>query len=177
MWTGGIKDATAGYKEGFKTSVLDMIHWSEGLFGFVASLQPLLNTLESFTRLSAPVGDNASAHPLPNFDGDLSIPSLQKAYRRGLSPVDVIETVFDRIKKYKEVDPAVWIHLETEASALKRARKLLCDWPDRSRLPPLVSCLFRPIIPLFIGFMWAGDLFPPSQDMSSDSRTILKEEY
>lgn len=142
MWTGGVEDATAGYKDEFKLSVLDMIHWSEGLFGFVASLQPLLDTLESFTRSLAFVGDNTSAQTAANFDGVLSIPSLQKAYRTGLSPVTVIEIVFDRVQRYKKVDPAVWIHLETEASALERARKLLSDWPDRSRLPPLFGVPF-----------------------------------
>lgn len=119
-----------------------MIHWSEGLFRFVASLQPLLDTLGSFTRSPASVGENASAQTALTFDGILSIPSLQKAYRMGLSPVTMIEVAFDKIRKYNEVDSAVWIHLETEALALERARKLLSDWPDRSRLPPLFGVPF-----------------------------------
>lgn len=119
-----------------------MLQWSRGLFGFVASLQSLLDTLESLTRSPALAGDNTSAQTAPIFDGVLSIPSLQKAYRTGLSPVTVIEMVFDRVKKYEMVDPAVWIHLETEASARERARKLLGDWPDRSKLPPLFGVPF-----------------------------------
>ena len=39
-----------GHREDFKSSVLDMIHWSGGLFGSVASLQPLLEILESLRR-------------------------------------------------------------------------------------------------------------------------------
>ena len=45
--------------------------------------------------------------------------------------------MFDRIKSYKKVDPAVWILLETQAATLERATKLLSEWPDRSRLSPL----------------------------------------
>lgn len=141
-WPGGIEDATAGYKGEFKPSVLDMIHWSEGLFGFVASLQPLLDTLESFARSPALVSDNTPTQTTSTFDGVLSISSLQTAYRTGLSPITVIRMVFDRIENYKKVDPAVWIHLEEEASALERAKKLLSDWPDRSRLPPLFGVPF-----------------------------------
>lgn len=60
----------------------------------------------------------------------------------GLSPVTVIKTVFDRIEKYNKVDPAVWIHVETEESALERARKLLTECSDLSRLPPLFGVPF-----------------------------------
>ena len=119
-----------------------MIHWSDGLFGFVASLQALLNTLNSFTRSPALVGDKPSAQTPATFDGDLSILSLQKAYRNGIPPVAMIEVVYERIEKYKEVDPSVWIHLETKASALEQARKLSSNWPDCSRLPPLFGVPF-----------------------------------
>lgn len=142
MWTGGIVEATAGYNQDFKNSVLNMIYWSEGLFGFVASLQPLPKALESLTRSCALVGNNISAQTAPTFDGNLSISSLQEAYRTGLSPVTVAQMVFDRIEGYRKIDPAVWIHLETQASALKRAKKLLSDWPDRSKLPPLFGVPF-----------------------------------
>ena len=119
-----------------------MIHWSEGLFGFVASLQPLLEALESFTRSPESMAYSAFAQSIPTFDGDLTIPSLQMAYRLGLSPITVIEMVFDRIEKYRQFDPAVWIRLETRASALERATKLLSAWPDCSRLPPLFGVPF-----------------------------------
>ena len=142
MWTGGIEDATAGYKNEFKLSVLDMIRGSEGLFGFVASLEPLLDTLKSFTPSPGSVSNNILAQTTPTFDGILSVSSLQKAYRAGLSPVTMIGIVFERIEKYEKVDSAVWIHLETKASAMEQARKLLGDWPDRSRLPPLFGVPF-----------------------------------
>lgn len=135
-WTGGIEDTTAGYREEFKYSVLNMIHWSEGLFGFVASLKPVLDILESF--MLSP----ASVQTASTFNGVLTIPNLQRAYKTGLLPVTVIEMVFERIEKYKVVDPAVWICLETKASALERAQRLLRDWPDRSTLPPLFGVPF-----------------------------------
>ena len=119
-----------------------MIHWSEGLFGFVASLQPLLHALGFFTGPIASFGTNALAHSAINVDGILSIQSLRKAYREGLSPVTVIEMVFDKIREYNKVDKAVWIHLETKASVLERARQLSTDRSDRSKLPPLFGVPF-----------------------------------
>ena len=142
MWPGAIEDATAGYNNEFKLPVLNMIHWSEGLFGFVASLQPLLDALESFTGSIASTGGNAFARSATTFDGVLSVQSLRKAYRGGLSPVTVIEMVFDKIREYDKVDKAVWIHLETKASVLERARKLSTDWSNRSKLPPLFGVPF-----------------------------------
>ncbi len=85
--------------------------------------------------------NSASAQTVPIFDGDLSIPGLQMAYRQGLSPVTVIELVFDK-EKYIQLDPAVWIELETQASALERAREFLSGWSDYSRLPPLYGVPF-----------------------------------
>ncbi|KAL8730681.1 MAG: hypothetical protein Q9166_003873 [cf. Caloplaca sp. 2 TL-2023] len=136
----GIEEATAGYNDNFKCPTLDMIHWSEGLFGFIASLQPLLETL-------APVAPNAvtvgSAPPrTPAFNGDLSISSLQFSYRNGLSLITVLEILFARIGAYRKVDPAVWIHLEEKASVMEKAEKLQTRWPDRTKIPPLFGVPF-----------------------------------
>src|SRR6266481_3275285 len=131
MFAGGIEEATSGYNDAnFKCASLDMIHWSQGLFGFVASLQPLLDVL-------APLGDNRSlSHSTPpqtppDFDGDLSISSLQKAYKNGLSPVTLVEFLYNKIEAYKKVDPAVWIYLEPRENVLEAAKALTTRYQDR----------------------------------------------
>lgn len=77
MGLGGIEEATAGYKDEFKCPTLDMIHWSQGLFGFIASLQPLMDALAPYTGLPASIGGSIPPPNLPAFNGDLSIHSLQ----------------------------------------------------------------------------------------------------
>lgn len=119
-----------------------MIHWSQGLFGFVASLQPLVDVLAPYAPTPSAVGSSTPPQTPPAFDGDLSISSLQKAYKAGLSPLTMLETVFDRIDKYKKIDAAVWIQLETRESAMEAARNLATRWPDRRRLPPLFGVPF-----------------------------------
>ncbi|KAL8769382.1 MAG: hypothetical protein Q9209_004610 [Squamulea sp. 1 TL-2023] len=138
----GIEEATAGYNDSFKCPTLDMIHWSEGLFGFIASLQPLLKTLASITSDTVALGARTPPQTPPTFDGDLTISALQNSYRKGLSPATMLEVLFDRIVKYKQTDPAVWIHLETKASVLEKARELEARWPDRTKLPPLFGVPF-----------------------------------
>ena len=139
---GGIEEATAGYNDGFKCPTLDMIHWSEGLFGFIASLQPLLDSLSPWTSPLTALGSTTPPQTPPPFDGDLGISSLQTAYRKGLSPVTVVETLFGRIEAYKKIDPAVWIYLEMQESIVDAAEKLSRKWPDRTKLPPLFGVPF-----------------------------------
>lgn len=138
----GIEEATSGYNDAnFKCASLDMIHWSQGLFGFVASLQPLLDVL-------TPLGENRSlSHSTPpqtppDFDGDLSISSLQKAYKNGLSPVTLVESLYNKIEAYKKVDPAVWIYLESRENVLEAAKALTTRYQDRKALPPLFGVPF-----------------------------------
>lgn len=94
----GITQATSGYNPAFKTASLEMIYWSQGLFGFVAELQPLLNAL---TPSGLPLFSKLTTPPQtpPLWDGDLSINGLRAAYRQGLSPITVAEAVYDRIDK------------------------------------------------------------------------------
>ncbi len=119
-----------------------MIHWSQGLFGFVANLEPLVDVLSPYAPTPTAIGSTTPPQTPPAFDGDLGIAALQKAYKAGLSPLTVVEAVFDRIEKYQKLDPAVWILLETKESALERARDLSNRWPDRRRLPPLFGVPF-----------------------------------
>ena len=119
-----------------------MIHWSEGLFGFIASLSPLLKESAPYASLPTIVGSTTPPQTPPTFDGDLTISGLQRAYRNGLSVVTVIEAVFDRLEKYKIIDSAVWIQHETKESTMEYARKISTRWPDRASLPPLFGVPF-----------------------------------
>ena len=119
-----------------------MIHWSQGLFGFVANLEPLLKCLAPF--VSTPIAVNGTTPPQtpPVFDGELSISSLQKAYRNGLSPMTVMQVVLERIEKYSAIDPAVWIHREPKDSVFEQVRQLQSKWLNADSLPPLYGVPF-----------------------------------
>lgn len=119
-----------------------MIYWSQGLFGFVASLQSLLDALNPHSIVPGPGGYGSPPLTPPAFDGDLSINSLSKSFRAGLSLDTVIESVWERVEKYQKVDPAVWIHLESHSAVLERVRYLQTMWPNRDRLPPLFGIPF-----------------------------------
>ena len=118
-----------------------MIHWSQGLFGFIAHLQPVLDAL---TPLGNKTGLAQSTPPQtpPAFDGDLTIPSLQNAYKNGLSPVTLIDELYNKLEAYHKVDPAVWIYTTPREDALEAAKILAAKYPDRSALPPLFGVPF-----------------------------------
>lgn len=96
----GITEATSGYNPAFKTASLEMIYWSQGLFGFVAELQPLLDVLvRSRPCTSSKLTTPPQTPPL--WDGDLSINGLRASYKNGVSPITVAEAVYDRIENCK----------------------------------------------------------------------------
>ncbi|KAH0558402.1 hypothetical protein GP486_004937 [Trichoglossum hirsutum] len=139
--TGGITEATAGYNPAFKTSSLDMIHWSQGLFGFVSHLQPLTDALSPHLSGSETPGGTPPQTP-PLWDGNLDISALASAYRSGLSPVVVADALYKAIEAYAEIDPAVWIHLAPKDAVLAAAEGLIAKFPDRRKLPPLYGVPF-----------------------------------
>ena len=136
----GIQQATAGYNPTFKTASLDMINWSQGLFGFVGSMTPLLEALAPAVTAQ----DRLAPPPQtpPAWDGSLKISKLQSAYRIGLSPVTVVDALYTRIEKYQGHDPAVWIHLESKERLLQAAKELSARYPNRDQLPPLFGVPF-----------------------------------
>ena len=136
----GITQSTAGYNAEFKTASLDMIHWSQGLFGFVADLQPVLEAFAPWKKTHG--GEGTPPQTPPTWDGSLGISDLQASYRSGVSPLEVINAVFDRIEKYDVVDPAVWIKRESRTAVMEAVRQLLARFPDRNSLPPLFGVPF-----------------------------------
>jgi allophanate hydrolase len=139
----GIVEATAGYNSTFKAASLDMIHWSQGLFGFVGELQPLLDALHPVMQPQVSCGLTSPPQTPPFWDGSLDIASLQTAYRNGLSPISVAEALYERIEKYQKMDSGVWIHLQTKEAVLEDAKKLAEKYPDKQRLPTLYGIPFN----------------------------------
>jgi allophanate hydrolase len=120
-----------------------MIHWSQGLFGFVGDLQPLTDSLTPF--LPAKALDKSAATPPqtpPSWDGDLSIGALTAAYKNGLSPLTVVDAIYNRIEAYHAIDSGVWITLETREAAIAQAENLISKFSDRSKLPVLFGVPF-----------------------------------
>lgn len=83
----------------------------------------------------------------------------------------MLDTVFERIEKYKVADAAVWTHLETKGSAMQRARELLSKWPDRSHLPPLFGVPFSVKDNFDIAGLPTTTACPPLSHVPSQSST------
>ena len=76
------------------------------------------------------------------WDGGLGVESLSAAYRQGFATETVISDVFDRIEKYSEVQPSVWIWQTQREDAMSEARSLQTKFPDETNLPPLYGIPF-----------------------------------
>ncbi|KAJ6262733.1 hypothetical protein Dda_1289 [Drechslerella dactyloides] len=150
-----IAEITDGYNPPYKAASLDMIYWSQGLFGFVGSLDPLIEALKQYSTdgpsstasenkksdiayVSSDGSEVKSPPQTPQaWDGSLLIDDLQRSYRAGVSPISVLEAVFNKIEEYSKVDPAVFIHLIEKKVAFARAEGLMKAHPDRRNLLPL----------------------------------------
>jgi allophanate hydrolase len=120
-----------------------MIYWSQGLFGFVSKLQPVIDALTPYTFLLPMLGDSETPPLTPSiWDGDLRIPNLLAAYRAGLSPAAVVSAIYKTIKAYESDNPGVWITLEPEEAVLEAANKLVAKYPNKAQLPPLFGVPF-----------------------------------
>ncbi|KAI1610571.1 amidase signature domain-containing protein [Exophiala viscosa] len=136
----GIVESTAGYNPSFKTASLDMLSWSQGLFGFVANLEPVLDALAPWQRQTHGVSTPPQTPPV--WDGKLAIPNLQTSYQKGVSPLVVVNELFDRNEKYDAIDAAVWIKRQSREDVLKAVEELVQRYPDRNALPPLFGIPF-----------------------------------
>lgn len=149
-----------------------MIHWSQGLFGFVASLQPLLEALAPLTLAPTSLDSKVPVRAAPRFEINLDVKSLQMRYRNGLSPVTVFEFVLNRIEEYNSIDPVVWIYREPEGSVLESVRRLKDRWPDKLRLPPLFGVPFSVKDSVNIAGIPTTTACPPLAHVPSKSATI-----
>ncbi|OAL49418.1 amidase signature enzyme [Pyrenochaeta sp. DS3sAY3a] len=168
----GIEEATSGYNDVcFKQSTLDMIHWSQGLFGFIGGLQPLLEALAPVSTARLEGGLTPPQTP-PAFDGDLTLKALKQSYKDGLSPESVVEAIYEKIEAYKKVDSAVWIHLEPRENVLEAARKLATRFPDRHALPPLFGVPFSVKDSIDIAGIPTTTACPPMAHVPSASAVV-----
>jgi allophanate hydrolase len=54
-----------------------------------------------------------------------------------MKPQHVVQMIYDRIEAYKEIQPSVWIYLKPISDVMRAANKLLTQWPDKAKRPPL----------------------------------------
>ncbi|KAL1855519.1 hypothetical protein Plec18170_004239 [Paecilomyces lecythidis] len=111
-----LSDCTDGFVPAFKSASLEMIHFSEGLFGFVSSSKPLLLALSSL-----PVEQESQTS---EWTGSMNIEVLKKAYAAGLSPVAVVQEVLKRVESDNAQHPSVWISLAPREGIVSRAQQL-----------------------------------------------------
>jgi allophanate hydrolase len=105
-----------------------MLHFSDGLFGWVADSKALVEELSELSALKP------SAH---SWGGELDISSLSAVYTsKSLTPTELVEKLYKKIEDYAKVDPAVFITLFSKKDLLARAAELETKYADSS-LPPL----------------------------------------
>ena len=123
-----LSDCVDGYVPSFKPASLEMLHFSDGLFGWVADSKSLVEELNELAALK----------PQPtSWDGSLSISSLTAAFEaKALTPSQLIEELYIRIENYLKVDPAVFITLFPKEQALARAAELEAQYAESPK-PPL----------------------------------------
>lgn len=142
---GIIEECTAGYNNSFKAPSLNMIHWSQGLFGFVSTLPTLLKALApALPSPSVPAPDLDFESPPstpPVWDGRLTLASLRKSYKSGLSPVTVITSLYTRIDEYSQAK-SIFIRLVDQSASISYAESLQKLFPDLTNLPPLYGVPF-----------------------------------
>ena len=123
-----LSDCVDGYVPSFKPASLEMLHFSDGLFGWVADSKALTEELAEF--------EAQKPHPQA-WNGALDISSLTEAYTaKQLTPSQLVPKLYERIEKYKEIDPVVFITLFSKADALARAKELEAKYANKP-LPPL----------------------------------------
>ena len=156
-----------------------MIHWSQGLFGFVAHLQPVVDALLPYQGdLSASVDrDSTPPQTPPAWNGDLRIDALAASYRTGLSPVKVMDELYDRILAYEKVDPAVWIHLLSREHILAAAEDLGRRFPDRRDLPPLFGIPFSVKDSIDVAGVPTTTACPPLASTPTASAVVFQKVY
>jgi allophanate hydrolase len=105
-----------------------MLHFSDGLFGWVADSKSLVEELSELSALKPQTR---------SWDGELDISSLTAAYTsKSLTPSELVEKLYARIEAYSKIDPAVFITLFSKEDLLARAAVLEAKYANTT-LPPL----------------------------------------
>ncbi|KAB8302426.1 hypothetical protein EYC80_005840 [Monilinia laxa] len=81
--------------------------------------------------------DSEGEEVMDRWDSSLDITNLTLDYEVGVTPQLVVEAIYERIEAYKEVQPSLWIHLESIDNVMSAADELYRRWPEKSGRPPL----------------------------------------
>jgi allophanate hydrolase len=121
-----LSDCVDGYVPSFKPASLEMLSFSDGLFGWVAESKSLVDELSKLALLKP---------QSKSWNGSLEIPSLTSAYAsKSLTPTELVENLYSRIQEYSKVDPAVFITLFSKEDVLARAAELEAKYANT--VPP-----------------------------------------
>lgn len=134
-----LTDCTGGFEASFATASIDMFVSFGGLFGFAAPSTELV-------AYGAKATSAKEVSPPPSWNGvSLDLDTLQTQYQSAaLSPIDVVNAVYDRIEAYEKENPHAWILLRPRAEVLAEAEALVARYAetDRDSLPPLYGIPF-----------------------------------
>ncbi|KAG0646829.1 Allophanate hydrolase [Hyphodiscus hymeniophilus] len=131
-----LSDCTGGFDQQMVTTSLDIICGHDGLFGYIGSSSDFFASASISQDLTPPTTPPASEDSL------LPIAELQRRYKTGLAdPEVVVNSLFDRIEKYKKLDDAVWISLQSRSEVLVAARALSRKYAGKA-VPPLFAIPF-----------------------------------
>lgn len=116
-----------------------MICSYDGLFGYVASGQDLLEQCHSQSEIKPSITPPAEGQTIEH---DLSLTMVGKRYATGaLDPIRLVHNVYDRIDVITSEHPHVWIHLRRREDVVAEASQLLQKFAGRP-LPPLFGVPF-----------------------------------
>ena len=115
-----LTDCTSGFDASFVSKTLEMLCSYDGLFGYVASSDELL--------------EKQALVQSQDSQDELSISRLQEGFRTGsIRPVDVVKVVYQRIAQYRARDPAVWTFLQTDHDLEEAAHALEERFPNEPK--------------------------------------------
>lgn len=153
-----------------------MIHWSEGLFGFVASLQPIVDALGPLASHGMAFRDRNSSQTIPAIPR-LSISTFRRLYRDGTGAgklTSMVLVLYKMIEDYREVDPTIWLHLEPRAAVMERAMELHAKWPDKTKTPPLFGVPFSVKDSIDVAGIPTTTACPPLTRVPSKSSSLVE---
>ncbi|RFU31493.1 hypothetical protein B7463_g4793, partial [Scytalidium lignicola] len=131
-----LSDCTGGFDAQQVTVSMDTICGQDGLFGYIG------HSSDFFAQASKSQDLTPPTTPPTSDDSFLRISELQLRYKSGLaSPENIVNAIYDRIEKYKSINPSVWIHLQTREECLAAAKALSDKYPGKP-LPPLYGVPF-----------------------------------
>ena len=93
-----------------------MLHFSDGLFGWVADSKSLVEELSELAALKP---------QSRTWNGELDISSLTAAYTsKSLTPSELVEKLYARIEAYSKIDPAVFITLFSKEDTTRSSGRI-----------------------------------------------------